>query len=112
VDITDLYALATHWQQPSGALWANGDFTDDGVVDASDLGVLAARWQSGAGGPSLLQALTDLGLPTDVVPEPGFGAIMVVFLAGLSQVRRRHRDRGRRDLPPVHVRQTHRFGLG
>jgi glucose/arabinose dehydrogenase len=103
VDITDLYALASHWKQSSGALWANGDFTDDGIVNAADLGVLASHWQQGVNGPSLSEALAALGLPTDVVPEPG----ALLSLPGLLLLRRRgqsRRARRRRDhqLQTVH----------
>lgn len=87
VDIRDLYALATNWQQGSTELWANGDFTDDGFVDANDLALLARNWQQGVGSPSLLNALTSLGLPTDVVPEPGRGLVMVLLATAMSQAR-------------------------
>src|SRR5205823_2252673 len=50
VNIIDLYALASHWQDPS-AVWTEGDFDYNGMVDAGDLGILASNWQAGTGAP-------------------------------------------------------------
>jgi len=44
VDVRDLGALGTHWQQTRVG-WAQGDFNGDGQVDVVDLGVLGTNWQ-------------------------------------------------------------------
>jgi T5SS/PEP-CTERM-associated repeat protein len=91
VDVTDLGALATHWQTASS--WTGGDFNYDGFVDVSDLGALATNWQAGVGSPlapgSLEAALAAVGLGGTAVPEPEslFLASLVLLTAGA--VRRR-----------------------
>jgi hypothetical protein len=75
VDVTDLGALATHWQQ--AGQWSDGDFTHDGVVNVSDLGILATNWQAGA--ESLSAALAR-------VPEP---SSLLAFLSAALLLRRR-----------------------
>src|SRR4029079_11207328 len=51
-DIGGLGLLAGAWQQPSGKVWFDGDFTYDGAVDIGDLGLLAGNWQKGTAGGS------------------------------------------------------------
>ena len=89
VDITDLGALATNWQQTGG--WQQGDFNDDGLIDISDLGVLATNWQRGVAGPdtamSLQQGIEAVGLPSAVIPEPVSHVLLVPL--GLLVLRRR-----------------------
>ena len=41
----DVSLLATHWQQVSGAMPADGDFTGDGKVDDLDVSILAGNWR-------------------------------------------------------------------
>jgi hypothetical protein len=80
VDVPDLGALASNWQQY--ATWSGGDFDRNGLVDVADLGLLAGNWQVGVTGPaatSLADALTSLGLPTSV-PEPALGFLLPVVL--------------------------------
>jgi hypothetical protein len=36
----------------SGAVWADGDFTGDGMVDARDLNLLALNWRKAAEAPA------------------------------------------------------------
>lgn len=96
VDITDLGNLATNWQ--STGTWTGGDFNHDGIIDITDLGLLATNWQAGAGaalGLSFDQALTSLGMPSGVVPEPA-GAVVVLALPPLMARRRRFRRKGDR----------------
>jgi hypothetical protein len=88
VDVTDLGALATHWQGTGG--WTDGDFNYDGFVDVSDLGILATNWQRG--GASFQDALISVGLSDHAVPEPGALAGAV----GLALAKLCHRRRGRR----------------
>jgi hypothetical protein len=79
VDVNDLGSLASSWQSAGG--WVNGDFDYSGSVDVGDLGLLATNWQAGVGnplGPSLVDALDALGLPSTSVPEPiGLGALLL-----------------------------------
>jgi hypothetical protein len=82
VDVTDLGALATNWQQ--SGVWTGGDFNYDGLVDVSDLGILATNWEAGVGSgagisPDLDAALASVGLGGASVPEPagiGLGALL------------------------------------
>ncbi|WP_428938636.1 hypothetical protein [Fontivita pretiosa] len=73
VDITDLEALAAHWQ--SAGFWTEGDFDYTGFVNIDDLQLLAYNWQAGVQNPlppeSLQEALESLGLPV-VLPEPAY----------------------------------------
>jgi T5SS/PEP-CTERM-associated repeat protein len=93
VDVSDLGALASHWQ--SGAMWPGGDFDYDGSVNVNDLGLLASNWQAGVGNPltptarpwALGDALAAYGLPSNAVPEPM--CLGLVSLAILSVRRRR-----------------------
>jgi hypothetical protein len=96
VDVSDLEALATHWQT-SNNFWAGGDFNYDGVVDASDLSLLALNWQAGAG--SLADEIAALGLPDIQVPEPGGILILLIALsaAGLWHGGNRTYNRRRRE---------------
>jgi hypothetical protein len=92
VDVTDLGALATHWQ--TSDVWTGGDFNYDGFVDVSDLGALATNWQAGVGSPlgpgSLDDAMLAAGLADVAVPEPAaLGALIVASAAALSRRRRR-----------------------
>jgi hypothetical protein len=91
VDMMDLGALATHWQAAGN--WVDGDFDYNGVVDVNDLGLLATNWQPGVGnplGPSLQDALANLGLPNVSVPEP---ASVGLVLAVALKCHRRRRTR-------------------
>jgi T5SS/PEP-CTERM-associated repeat protein len=91
VNITDLGALAGHWQGPGG--WSDGDFNYDGVVSIADLGPLATNWQATlrpALRPGLADSLMSLGLPTTSVPEPAYGLLMVV--GAVVALRRRWRN--------------------
>ena len=45
VNIGDLTALASHWQQTGQGL-VPGDFNGDGQVDIGDLTALASNWQT------------------------------------------------------------------
>jgi hypothetical protein len=92
VDVTDLGALATHWQ--TSAVWTGGDFDYSGFVDVTDLGVLATNWQAGVGSPlgpgSLEQAMAAVGLGAATVPEPGAAAFVgLLSVAGLLKRLRR-----------------------
>ncbi len=85
VDISDLGALATNWQQTGG--WQQGDFTGDGMIDISDLGVLATNWQRGVAARStamsLQQGIESVGLPSTTVPEPishSFGLLSLLLV--------------------------------
>jgi uncharacterized delta-60 repeat protein len=51
VDVNDLAALASNWQQ-TGRTFSQGDFSYDGKVDVVDLAILANKWQSSVGIPS------------------------------------------------------------
>jgi len=44
IDVADLETLHDHWQGPGG--WADGDFTGDGLVGATDLQSIALNWTS------------------------------------------------------------------
>jgi autotransporter-associated beta strand protein len=88
VDVADLGALATAWQ--TVGTWINGDFDYNNTIDVNDLGLLATNWQDGVGnplGPSLAEALAELGLPQVSVPEPG--SLAVFASAALTLCRRR-----------------------
>jgi glucose/arabinose dehydrogenase len=91
VEVADLGALATNWQTLSGATWAMGDFTDDGMIDVADLGILATNWQTG---PALIEALKSFGLPTIVVPEPA----VILILPIVAILARRRASLQRRGL--------------
>jgi hypothetical protein len=45
VDITDLYKVASNWQQ-AGRRWGQGDFNFDQLTNAKDLGILSLNWQA------------------------------------------------------------------
>jgi hypothetical protein len=90
VDVTDLGALATHWQQ--SGVWTDGDFNYDGFVDVSDLGALATNWQAGVSGSALApshldEALAAVGLTSGTVPEPA-GASLLLLISSLGRRRR------------------------
>jgi autotransporter-associated beta strand protein len=88
VDVADLGNLATAWQ--STGTWVNGDFDYNGTINVNDLGLLATNWQDGTVnplGPSLAEALAQLGLPNVAVPEPT--ALGAFAAAGLALGRRR-----------------------
>jgi subtilisin family serine protease len=51
VDVDDLGALASNWQQ-SPRDFATGDFDYSGTVDVNDLGILASNWQATLPAPS------------------------------------------------------------
>jgi glucose/arabinose dehydrogenase len=80
VDVTDLGALALHWNEQGTATWAHGDFTDDGNVNVADLYRLALHWPTEPGSPSLSEALAALDLPPVNVPEPGVAAVVGVMI--------------------------------
>lgn len=75
VDLRDLYALATHWQQPGD--FTQGDFNFDGLVNSTDLTILAQHWQDGVAGSSLSESLAVVGLPDVTIPEPSFAAVLL-----------------------------------
>lgn len=91
VDVSDLGALASNWQQSAG--WAGGDFNGDGIVDVSDLGALASFWQFDrvnlrpppAGG--FAEALALFPTLAGVIPEPG--AVAGLLALGALALRRR-----------------------
>jgi hypothetical protein len=56
-----------------------------------DLQVLASRWQGTAGGPSLSEALAQLGLPQVLVPEPAVLSAWLLLLLLLPSMRLRRR---------------------
>lgn len=89
VDAFDLNVLASHWQQPDGALWSAGDFTGDGKVDAFDLNVLAANWQAGAGSSAQSFAAALAAYPALMnaapVPEPATIALLTPLLLFLRR---------------------------
>jgi hypothetical protein len=55
VDVADLGALASNWQQ-SPRRWSHGnfDYSPGGAVDVADLGILASNWQQGISSAPLL----------------------------------------------------------
>jgi hypothetical protein len=88
VDVADLGILASNWQ--ISADWLGADFDGSGFVDVADLGILASNWQAGVGsplGPSLQDALMNLGLGSSSVPEPA-GIALLLGTAALSCRRR------------------------
>src|SRR5262249_39678621 len=78
VNLSDLYLLASNWQQ-SGAYWWQGDFNFDGTVNATDLGTLALNWQQGSPlpGPDLIASI----LNSAGVPEPATSAAVSIMLS-------------------------------
>jgi hypothetical protein len=91
VDVTDLGALATNWQ--NSGVWSAGDFNYDGFVDVTDLGALATNWQQGVGNPlgpgSLESAMAAVGLGSAAVPEPASIGLMGLCVAGVLARRSR-----------------------
>jgi hypothetical protein len=90
VDIQDLLALATHYNQVDSAVWMQGDFNYDGAVNGADLSLLASTWQMGVGAPldqPLDSALAGL---SSSVPEPVVTTLLGVFAAA-HVLRRRGR---------------------
>jgi len=85
VDLADLEALALHWQQPEGQLWAEGDFDYDGTVTMADLRLLAGNWPASQAA-SFAAALASLGLPAVPIPEPV--CVLGVAYAGMLLPRR------------------------
>jgi hypothetical protein len=93
VDVSDLTAIALHWQQSAG--WIGGDFNYDGFVDIKDLRLMVLNWDAGVSSPlppaTLAAALANLGLPTVSVPEST--QILPLIFASISLFsRRRRRD--------------------
>ncbi|HVT89867.1 MAG TPA: dockerin type I domain-containing protein [Tepidisphaeraceae bacterium] len=86
VDLRDMMLLAPHWLG-SADRWSNGDFDLNGTVDAHDLGLLAQNWQASSGSIGL--ALSEVGLPTSLVPEPGS---LSLISAAMLLMRRRRRN--------------------
>jgi hypothetical protein len=89
VDVDDLGAMATNWQQP--ASWADGDMDYSGTVDVNDLGLFAGNWQAGVEpgpGPSFAEAAASLGLPAHV-PEPSFPAALGAHALAFMRLRAR-----------------------
>jgi hypothetical protein len=90
VDISDLFALASHWKTPGD--WVQGDFNYDQFVDATDLSILARNWQAGVAvsfvEPLSSTLLSQLGLPSIQLPEP-----MLLSLALAGVLTARHRPR-------------------
>ncbi len=95
VNIADLRALASHWNN-ANSYWYLGDFNYDGLVNPLDLALLARNWQAGVGGPglgmSLSEALASLGLPESAVPEPQSLALLGAASIGMLARRRRARS--------------------
>jgi hypothetical protein len=89
VDVADLGALASTWQQEGP--WTAGDFDYNGTVDVADLGLLASNWQAGVGSPlapTWEVALASVGLAN--VPEPTcLGLLGVLAMARRPSTRRR-----------------------
>ena len=77
VDLIDLGALSTNWNQ-AGKTWADGDFSADGRVTLIDLGVLAANWGWSASSPS-------------PIPEPA--SMSILALGAFALPRRRKTNR-------------------
>lgn len=89
VDLTDLTALASHWNSPG--IWVDGDFNYDSFVDITDLCLLAANWQAGVDKPqglTLREALALLSLPDVTVPEPNTTGVLSGALTCLLRRRR------------------------
>jgi hypothetical protein len=85
VDVNDLGILASNWQTTND--FVNGDFDFSGFVDVNDLGILASNWQVGVGGgPSLQEAMAQVGLGNVAIPEP---AALALLPLGLALARRR-----------------------
>ena len=70
----------------SGAVFSDGDFNGDNVVDVADLGILGANW-SGSQPTPLAQAFNASGL-NSLIPEP---STVVFIAAGLVCLARRRR---------------------
>lgn len=91
VDVADLYNLSLGWLG-TDEVWSRGDFNYDGLVNVVDLGLIASNWQAQIGAPfpgsDLVSALSELGLPTEVVPEPSMLALLA--LPALASGRRRN----------------------
>jgi probable HAF family extracellular repeat protein len=72
VDINDLTAVLSNYNQSVGMNWGTGDFTGSGTVDINDLTIVLAHYGQTAG--------TAIGGSFSAVPEPG---ALVLSLAGL-----------------------------
>ena len=98
IDIQDLNAVTSHWQQ-SGALWSDGDTTGpqgipDGIVDIQDLNAVTSNWQYGTGNsPASTPALSpqSSAFTTSSVPEPT--SLALLALAALTLLLRRRARR-------------------
>src|SRR5437588_1616214 len=56
--VGDLGALATNYGLTANAVWAQGDFNNDGKVDVGDLGILATNYGQTLGGGASAAAAT------------------------------------------------------
>ncbi len=78
VNSSDLNDLALAWQSTDDPGWGNGDFNGDDVVSSSDLNDQGLNWQHGVAAASAA-----------TVPEPATGAMLLISLLGLAEMRRR-----------------------
>ncbi len=75
VDINDLTAVLSNYNQSVGMNWGTGDFTGSGKVDINDLTIVLAHYNQTAG--------TAMGGSFSAVPEPGSLLLLVLAAAGL-----------------------------
>jgi hypothetical protein len=93
VDVADLGALASNWQQEG--FWTAGDFDYNGTIDVNDLGMLASNWQAGVGSPlapTWETALASVGLTN--VPEPATACLLSLLAVAWRPSRGRRRRTG------------------
>ena len=84
VDINDLTAVLSNYNQSVGMNWSTGDFTGSGTVDINDLTVVLAHYNESVSMAS--------GGSFSAVPEPG-SLLLLVLAAGLLAFARRKLQR-------------------
>ncbi len=85
VGLRDAAILLSNFGREGTFFWGDGDFNNDGVVDALDMGLLLENWNDSSPPPSALGAAYEVMM----IPEPASVSLLTLSAVALLLRRRR-----------------------